>query len=307
VDLDLGQSHLGPPAALGLGLFPPRYPGDEPLFPEALHFIGQTSPVGASLEVAVGCRVLSDRAAAAGDAWIVVNTSGYVHGPGAWRLKRAELELLQPRLVLALERAGELAALLADLTAGDASWGLSLPVAARARPKTPETRRRYREARFGLYFACARALTLFRSQIRWQGLPWGRGAPLSPGDLARYRDRLQTAVLYGEAHARRTLLLVQEPVAAPPSGADGPVLTCISWPALHLRLIGLLDGRRHTLALGLLLPSAWSEGRITVFTPLPPHLKEQVRFLSVGRLRLSPEGRELPETPVPETHARPGG
>lgn len=115
VDLDLGQSHLGPPATLGLGLFPPRRPGDDGLFPEGVYFIGQTSPVGAILEVAVGCRALVDQAARRGVSRVVVNTSGLVQGLAALRLKRAEIELLKPSLIFALEREGELEPLLRGL------------------------------------------------------------------------------------------------------------------------------------------------------------------------------------------------
>ena len=115
VDLDPGQSHLGPPGALGLGLFPPRLPGDQGLFPEDLYFIGQTSPVGAILKVAVGSRVLVDQARGRGVRRLVVNTSGLVQGFAAHRLKQAKGELLQPDLILALEGEGELSPLLRTL------------------------------------------------------------------------------------------------------------------------------------------------------------------------------------------------
>ena len=119
VDLDLGQSHLGPPAALGLGLFPPRLPGEDGLFPEALYFIGQTSPVGATLEVAVGCRVLADEATRRGVSRMVVNTSGLVQGPAALRLKQAQAELLNPSLIFALQREKELELLFRALSGKD--------------------------------------------------------------------------------------------------------------------------------------------------------------------------------------------
>jgi polynucleotide 5'-hydroxyl-kinase GRC3/NOL9 len=116
LDLDVGQSHLGPPATLGLALFPPQRPGDEGGTPEALFFIGQTSPVGATLEVAVGCRVLVDVPRSRGCTRVVVNTSVLIRGTAAMILKRAEMELLQPGLILALARDRELEPLLRDLT-----------------------------------------------------------------------------------------------------------------------------------------------------------------------------------------------
>jgi hypothetical protein len=60
---------------------PPQRPGDEARLPGDL-FIGQASPVGAILEVAVGCRVLVDIALSLGCTRVVVNTSGLM-GTGA--------------------------------------------------------------------------------------------------------------------------------------------------------------------------------------------------------------------------------
>ncbi len=171
VDLDLGQSHLGPPGALGLGIFPPRMPDDRGLFPEGLYFVGQTSPVGKVLEVAVGCRVLVDQARAQGVSRVVVNTSGLIQGAAAYRLKQAETELLQPQLVLALARSRELSPLLRLLE--QKSHTLLLPVSSLTVRRGPEERRLYREARFRRYFAKARRLDLPASEVVWHGPPLG--------------------------------------------------------------------------------------------------------------------------------------
>ena len=58
-----------------------------------------------------------------------------------------------------------------------------------------------------------------------------------------------------------------------------------------LRLFALV------LALGLLLPSPWAEGRLHVCTPLPAAEMPRVRSLSLGRLKVSLTGRELPPGP----------
>jgi len=293
VDLDLGQSHLGPPAALGLALFPPLFPGDAPIFPHALVFVGQTSPAGAVLEVVVGCRVLVDRAQEQGVSRVVVNTSGFVYGGAALRLKRAQLELLRPRLLLALARGGELAPLMDHLTGGDPAACMLLPVSSRAVRKTMEERRWNREARFQRFFEPARPLTLPLAQVRWQGLPWGRGAPLDGPALESWTQRLGTPVFYGETSPSRTVLLVKSPVLAPPLPPPAAPVHCLSWPSLKWRLLGLQDQLHRTLSLGLLFPSPWREGAVTIWTPLDPGLTSQVRCLKVGKMRVSPAGREL--------------
>jgi polynucleotide 5'-hydroxyl-kinase GRC3/NOL9 len=298
VDLDLGQSHLGPPATLGLGLFPPRLPGDNSLFPESLYYIGQTSPVGSILEVAVGCRVLVEQAARQGVARTVVNTSGLVHGPGAIRLKRAQVELLQPRCIFALQRDRELEPLLlalgGDAADGESGWAVCrLPVSARASRKTPEDRRRYREERFRRYFQEARRLVRPWRSLVWEGLPWGRGEPLPWGELKRLGQMLGVPVLYGEASGDRRVLLVEEAPTGNLPLAPGESLHWLTWNSLHLRLVGLLDAARRTLALGLILPAPWSPEESALWTPLPPDLAPRVHFLKVGKMRVSLTGKEL--------------
>ena len=298
VDLDLGQSHLGPPTTLGLGLFPPRLPGDNSLFPESLYFIGQTSPVGSILEVAVGCRVLVEQAVRRGVTRAVVNTSGLVHGPGALRLKRAQVELLQPRFIFALQRDRELEPLLlalgGGLADGEPGWVVRrLPVSSRATRKTPEDRRRYREERFRRYFQEARRLVLPWRSLVWEGLPWGRGEPLPLGELQRIGKMLGVPVLYGEASGERRVLLVEEP---PPGNwplPPGESLHWLTWSGMHLRLVGLLDAARRTLALALILPSPWNLEEMAFWTPLPPDAAARVHFLQVGKMRVSLTGKEL--------------
>jgi polynucleotide 5'-kinase involved in rRNA processing len=338
VDLDLGQSHLGPPATLGLGLFPPRRPGDDGLHPEGLYFIGRTSPVGSILEVVVGCRVLVDLALSQGYTRVVVNTSGLVQGPGALRLKRAQAELLHPTLLLALQRDRELELLLRGLggkerqTPSDFSltplplvrggeeetgdlfiptlpsphqgggkngimdWPiLRLPVSARVSRKAPEARRAYREKRFRRYFQEARRLALPWRGLVWEGLPWGHGEPLPAQALEQFRPSLGVP-LYGESQGGRAVLLLAEPPAGrlPENSRQGwDRVHWLTWPSHHQRLVGLLDGRRRTLSLGLIIPGTWDPETLALWSPLAPELLSRVRFVQVGQLRLNRRGQEL--------------
>ncbi|OGR08747.1 MAG: hypothetical protein A3K23_02285 [Desulfobacca sp. RBG_16_58_9] len=62
---------------------------------------------------------------------------------------------------------------------------------------------------------------------------------------------------------------------------------------MHLRLVGFLDGARRTLALGLILPSAWDQEEMVFWTPLTTDAAPRVRFLKVGKMRVTLTGKEL--------------
>jgi polynucleotide 5'-hydroxyl-kinase GRC3/NOL9 len=291
VDLDLGQSHLGPPGALGLGLFPPRFPGDRGLFPEGLYFIGQTSPAGAILDVAVGCRVLVDQARAQGVTRLLVNTSGLVHGFAAHRLKQAQVELLRPQLLLALERERELSPLLRTLDQGSGAL-LTLPVSSCAVRRSLEERRFYREDRFRRYWQKSHPLDLSLSEVVWHGPPLGWGEPLPPTDLDHWSKILGEQVLYGVAEDSRITLVTDQAATCLPSPESRERLHLLDHKTLEHHLVGLWDHSRHTLALGLLLPSPWHEGTLRIMTPWPASRRAEIKGLSLGRLKLSLSGKE---------------
>jgi polynucleotide 5'-kinase involved in rRNA processing len=177
---------------------------------------------------------------------------------------------------------------------------LSLPVSARAVRRGFEERRLYREARFGRYLAKARPLDLPLTQVVWQGPPLGWGEPLSPAELSRWSKILEEQVLYGVTGDSRVVLLLDRPPSCPPSPESPQRLHLLDRSTLEQNLVGLWDGARHTLALGLLLPSPWQDGTLKIMTPLPASRLPEVRGLSLGRLKLSLSGREL-TAGVPQT------
>ena len=176
---------------------------------------------------------------------------------------------------------------------------LRLPVSSSVSRRDPETRRLYREDRWRGYFQGAGQVRLHRSSFTWEGLPLGRGRPLPPWRLRQFGQSLEIKVLYGEAQGRRAVLLTEQappdPAAAESAGRpDWDHVHWLSWESLQLRLVGLLDGRHRTLALGLTLPCAWDRENLALLTPLAPAAAAGVRFVKLGKLRLNLEGGELP-------------
>jgi polynucleotide 5'-hydroxyl-kinase GRC3/NOL9 len=156
IDADLGQSQIGPPAALGLGRVsgPIAALADAELL--ALAWVGRTSPAGLEEAIWAGGRWLADRATALGLRPVLIDTGGLVLGPLGRRLAVGTVRRLAPDLVICLQRDGECEAILVEVAHEDGPDVLRLPVAAAVRRRTSHERRVHRERAFRAYFAGAR-------------------------------------------------------------------------------------------------------------------------------------------------------
>ncbi len=155
VDADLGQSEIGPPTTIGLGRVarPLERLGDADA--DGLSFVGATSPQGHVRSTVAGARRMVGRARTLGLERVVVDTSGLVDGLIGRTLKRRKIELLDPDLVICLERAEECAPILLSYAGRQRPEIRRLPVGERARRRSAEERRQHREAALEAYFRCA--------------------------------------------------------------------------------------------------------------------------------------------------------
>ena len=153
VDTDVGQSQIGPPTTIGMRSFDPESsPVQFNGIADQLYFVGDLSPRGHCLEVLTGTRLMVDRARETEADFIVVDTSGYLHGAPAVKLKQHKIELIGPNHVVGIGRSSELE----QITAGydQQNWldiHYLLPHR-NVRSKSSKARRQYRKAQFDVYF-----------------------------------------------------------------------------------------------------------------------------------------------------------
>jgi polynucleotide 5'-hydroxyl-kinase GRC3/NOL9 len=173
VDADLGQSEIGPPTTIGLGRVTDASQRLAQAEVVAIHFVGVTSPAANLLGALIGARRMLDRAKRLGFQRVVVDTSGLVAGSLGRTLKQAKIELLDPDLVVCLQRADESEHIVSAYAQGGRPEILRLAAAPEVRPRSAEDRRRHRQERLEAYFRAARplALDLDRVSVRWPGGP----------------------------------------------------------------------------------------------------------------------------------------
>jgi polynucleotide 5'-hydroxyl-kinase GRC3/NOL9 len=155
LDADVGQKTVGPPATVTLKMVR----GAEDLEPErlgkedVLWFVGSTSPEGHLLQVVTAVARLYQIARQRGADLVVVDTSGLVSGIHGQVLKYHKVELLQPDLVVGLQRGEELLPLLGVIQRFFATEVVPLGVHPQVTPTSVEQRAENRERAMARYFA----------------------------------------------------------------------------------------------------------------------------------------------------------
>lgn len=169
VDADLGQSHLGPPTTIAWGLLEKKFEGWENLVVKDFYFVGATSPSGNLLPMITGIKIVYERARPQVDK-ILLDTTGMIRGGPARVLKRCMTDIIQPRIILALQRTDELEHILIGFRGMTIPKIYRMKVPPGVRQKNYSERVSYREQRFKAYFERAQSLVLAGDRIGLGGI-----------------------------------------------------------------------------------------------------------------------------------------
>jgi polynucleotide 5'-hydroxyl-kinase GRC3/NOL9 len=110
LDADVAQKTVGPPATVGMKLVkePDDLTFERMADADALGFVGSTSPEDHLLPLVGALQRLRERARAEGAELIVVDTGGEVSGVRGQLVKYYKVDMLEPDLVVGLQRGEEL-------------------------------------------------------------------------------------------------------------------------------------------------------------------------------------------------------
>lgn len=266
VDADVGQKDVGPPATVSLAeLDAPGNIGEAPC--RALHFVGHVNPMAHFLPLVTGTARM---VAAAKGEFVVIDTTGLVHGKGRV-LKGFQIESLQPDVLVCLERDEELGAI------RHAARHLNI---LRLRPsrfavtKPRDARRRAREAAFRAHFQGGREIELGLDAIVIQRIALFNGEPLEDARFV-YAERLPDG-------------LIAVACDAVPAALEGVQMLPRDF-ADHL-LCGVTDRGGECLGLGIITGIDFERRTLSLHTAVP---KRRIRVLQLGDLYLARDGREL--------------
>ncbi len=160
VDADIGQSHIGPPATVGWAIVDGPQADFSQLAIGGISFVGDIAPTGHLLQLTaaiIQCVQQSSKVTKL----IIIDTPGFIYGPAAWALWWTVQRILQPELILAVERDDEMSDILGGLPGygglrPDEQYRSSKFELIKCPPqlpaKSPHERRNYRQNQFNKYF-----------------------------------------------------------------------------------------------------------------------------------------------------------
>jgi len=211
VDLDIGQSHIGPPTTIAWGKIRGHFTGWESIRVEDFYFTGSVSPMGNLVPCLTGATLITERARRACKT-VLIDTTGLISDHSGRILKHYKIELIRPDLIIALDRQGELDFLLRGFKGTPEI--LKMKVSEKVTQKSHQQRVAYRTKRLIGYFSGAhtieisyqdRGIRFTREQVRLSTVEM-------QDRIISFRDRNNLDIALGivrEAHLRKKTLVVK--------------------------------------------------------------------------------------------------
>ncbi len=164
VDADVGQSDIGPPCCIGMGILEKGIQRLSEVPLRSLFFVGNTSPFGCMRECVRGAVAAVKKAKELNTDVIIVDSTGWIEGEEAKRFKLLEVKELNPSFVIAIEREDELEHILLHLTNKKI---IKLRMSREARSRTREERKALREESYTKYFRAGKEIVFDLSLLEW--------------------------------------------------------------------------------------------------------------------------------------------
>jgi len=224
-----------------------------------------------------------------------VDTTGFVTGAAARRLKCAKVEAVRPQFVVAIQRKDELEHILRPMERRNLRL-IRLPVPETVMVKSPEMRQQRRVMRFFRYFQDARLHTFALSDIACEGTWFNTGTSLEWNEIHFLQETLRSRVFWAERTTEHLFVITDKVV-------DERALVIVeeTFRVAHVTtagvhrfvklLLGLLNAEGDCLAIGILERIDFVNRTITVRTPLRD--ASGVAILRFGGLNVRPDGKEI--------------
>jgi len=285
LDGDVGQSDIGPPSTMGIGIFERPVGLMHEVPTRAAYFVGSMSPSNHMLEFIVGMKKLVELGLKEVD-MVIVNTPGMIsHGPGR-ALQLYVMELLNPDLIVALQRGRELEHL---LMAAPPVKIRRIPVYEKVRSRSIAERTALRWMALARYFEGSSRIVLDLRKVKLGRCYYRTGDPIDPKTLG-----VRAPIVYAEKLPEGLLVVAESALddeAMQELGAKfGQVKMIIKGSEQNV-LVGLMDSANVFLGIGIIDEIDYARERMAVITPI--RNGDKIAMVQFGSMKVKPTGEEI--------------
>lgn len=299
VDADVGQSEIGPPGCVGLGLVEGPIERLRDIRPVYASFVGSNSPELLSFTTASAAKLTLDRALSFSPDLIILDTTGLVWGRTARFLKNTKVQLVTPTHILALQRGLELEHLLRpwESLGNPDTKVVRAPMSPKATDKSKRDRRTFREKAFRQYFATAASREFDLTKVALFRTTYLTGRPMDESETRLLSQDLRCDIAHAEwlpdgifVVAGGYFELGGLDRIKEREGVDEVFLTKAD--RFENLLTGLVDRSGTLLGVGLLTSLDFRRRAGVVVSPLSGPELDRVAGLEFGILKVLPTGEE---------------
>jgi len=301
IDADIGQSNIGPPTVIALGVVEKgnfaKFLSDIKL--KNGYFVGHTSPNRVFHRVMVGIKKMVDTALSQNCDAIIIDTTGFVRGIHARELKFQKASLINPDLIVALQKGEELKSLLEPLEL----LGLKIERVSASeyvRLRSIEERKELRKMSFIKHlidgkiirFSLGERLIITQFNI-------GVGKPLSREAVTFLEEKTRISILHTELTEEVLLIVVRDKVQMGDVSeivyhanevSEGREAIVFSEQDLQNLLVGLYGEDFEYKGIGILKSINYENRNLTLYTREDPR---EISLLQLGTIQLYENGEEI--------------
>jgi len=294
INTDTGQSEMNPPTTIGMAVAEkPIIHLSELRYTKAF-FVGSTSPAGLFERSILGVIRMLQEALNLSPDLILINTTGWVHGPGGRELKEVKLLAIDPDYTVLLEREnGELKYLESILSKMNKKFRV-IPAAPRLRSRSREERRELRKLYYAKEFEGMKEVRIALDEVAMMYSYLGTGVPLDAEEMMKLTQILGYTPEYAEKTADLIVILTEKNIPSEKLDALSKELRkqirVLNPSMLENLLVGLLDSEANLLALGIIKKVDPMSRVMTISTRADP---EKIRIVALGRIKITHQMEEV--------------
>jgi polynucleotide 5'-hydroxyl-kinase GRC3/NOL9 len=297
VDMDIGQSEIGPPGCVGWGVPEAEIQSLSDIPVHGISFVGSSNPIGRMLEHVTASTEAVRKAQKEKPDIILIDTTGLIQGESGRRLKMNKIRSLSPNHLIAIQKGAECEHILQSFGKSKA-----LKVHRLERPlnlgyKSRALRIQRRKSKFASYFLNSQIHQADMRMFAFSGVWLGTGNVCPFRQVTSMSEILKENVYYAECIGAAMNILVgsldvrQENLARLQQSYPEYKINLFPALAYHNLLVGLEDADGRLLGLGILQKIDFCRATFEIQTPLIT--LSAASHIRAGLLRLHADGNEI--------------